>query len=219
MKLLTLLLAFGVALGAQAPARTPQALADQVQARLDKLVDFEADFSQSYEGGVLRTRTTERGTVSMKRPGRMRWVYTSPERKEFVSDGVRIYSYIPADRQVIVSPLPADDQTTPALLLSGRGRLTRDFTPSFTELPGTASTLLGLRLVPRAEDADYTSMTLGLEPATLQVRYLEAADQQGGRSTFTFSNVKENRGLADRIFEFRVPRGVDVITHAAPPPR
>jgi outer membrane lipoprotein carrier protein len=217
MRLLTLLLACGVALGAQATVRTPQALADQVQARLDALADFEADFSQSYEGGVLRTRTTERGTVSMKRPGRMRWVYTSPERKEFVSDGVRIYSYIPADKQVIVSPLPADDQTTPALLLSGRGRLTRDFTPSFAELPSTASGLLGLRLEPRQEDADYTSMTLGLDPATLQVRYLEAADRQGGRSTFTFSNVKENRGLADKVFEFRVPRGVDVITHAAPP--
>jgi len=217
MRLLTLLLACGVTLGAQAPARSPQALADQVQARLDTLKDFEADFSQSYEGGVLRTRTTERGTVSMKRPGRMRWVYTHPERKEFVSDGTRIYSYIPADKQVIVAPLPDDDQATPALLLSGRGRLTRDFTPSFTELPATAPGLLGLRLLPRGDDPDYTSMTLGLDPASLQVRYLEAADRQGGRSTFTFTNVKENRGLADKIFEFQIPRGVDVITHAAPP--
>ena len=214
---ITLLIIGGVALGAQAPPRTPQALAEQVQARLDRLADFEADFSQSYEGGVLRTRTTERGTVSMKRPGRMRWVYTSPERKEFVSDGVRIYSYVPADRQVIVSPLPADDETTPALLLSGRGRLTRDFTPSDTELPAAAGKLLGLRLEPRGDDGDYQSMTLGLDPATLQIRYLEATDRQGGRSTFSFTNVKENRGLADKIFEFRVPRGVDVITHAAPP--
>ena len=33
-------------------------------------------------------------------PGEMRWVYTAPERKEFVSDGVKIYAYFPADRQV-----------------------------------------------------------------------------------------------------------------------
>ena len=55
---------------------------------------------------MLRTKTTERGTVVIKRPGRMRWVYTAPERKEFVSDGTKIYAYFPADKQVIVSPAP-----------------------------------------------------------------------------------------------------------------
>lgn len=218
MRVLTLLVAGGVALGAQAPASTPEALAERVQARLDRTTDFRADFEQSYEGGVLRTRTTERGTVVMKRPGRMRWVYTDPERKEFVSDGTRLYSYIPADKQVIVSPVPDDDQTTPALLLSGRGRLTRDFVPRFTELPGAAPGLIGLRLEPREPDPDYTSMTLGLDPTSLQVRYLEAEDRQGGRSTFSFTNVQENRGVSDNIFEFRIPRGVDVITHAGSPP-
>ncbi|MFP5378215.1 MAG: LolA family protein [Vicinamibacteria bacterium] len=211
------LLAFGVALGAQEAARTPDALAAAVQARLDRLADFQADFVQSYEGGVLRTRTTERGTVSLKRPGKMRWVYTAPERKEFVADGTRIYAYIPADRQVIISPMPDDDQTTPALLLSGRGHLTRDFVPAFTDLPATARGLTGLRLTPKGADPDYTSMTLGLEPGSLQVRFLEAEDRQGGRSTFTFSNVQENRGLTDKTFEFRIPRGVDVVNHVAPP--
>ena len=43
----------------------------------------------------------------------MRWVYTAPERKEFVSDGAKIYSYLPADKQVIVSPVPAGDGHDP----------------------------------------------------------------------------------------------------------
>ena len=55
----------------------------------------------------------------------MRWDYTEPERKQFVSDGTKIYFYIPADKQVIVSPVPADaEATTPALFLAGKGRLT-----------------------------------------------------------------------------------------------
>ena len=32
----------------------------------------------------------------VKKPGKMRWDYTAPESKLFVSDGVKIYSYIPA---------------------------------------------------------------------------------------------------------------------------
>ena len=79
---------------------------------------------------------TESGRVMVKKPGKMRWDYTAPEEKLFVSDGSRIYFYIPQDKQVIVSDVPTDDQaTTPALFLAGKGNLTRDFTPSLVEPP------------------------------------------------------------------------------------
>ena len=42
----------------------------------------------------------------IKKPGKMRWEYSAPEKKTFVSDGVKIYSYLPADKQVIVSSVP-----------------------------------------------------------------------------------------------------------------
>ena len=88
---------------ASAPALPPAELARRVQARYDTVRDFEGAFTQTYEGGVLRTKTTERGTVVIKRPGRMRWVYTAPERKEFVSNGDQALRLLPrrppGDRQ------------------------------------------------------------------------------------------------------------------------
>jgi outer membrane lipoprotein carrier protein len=191
---------------------TPEELAARIQQRYDGVRDFEGDFVQSYAGGVLRVTTTERGTVAIKRPGRMRWVYTHPERKEFVSDGTRIYSYLPAERQVIVAPVPDADQTTPALFLAGRGHLVRDFSSSFTDLPGAPAGLLGLKLVPKQADPELEWLALGVDPVSFQIRYLTAVDGQGGRSTFTFSNLKENRNLSDKIFTFQIPRGVEVIT-------
>jgi outer membrane lipoprotein carrier protein len=205
-----------VTVAGQTPAATPQDLAARIQQRYDGIRDFEGAFTQSYEGGVLRVKTSESGTVAIKRPGRMRWVYTKPERKEFVSDGTRIYSYIPADKQVIVGTLPTDAQTTPALFLAGRGHLVRDFTASFTDLPATASGLRGLRLVPKRPDPELEWLTIGVDPATFQIRYLVASDGQGGRSTFTFSNLKENQNLSDKLFAFQIPRGVDVINNGTP---
>jgi outer membrane lipoprotein carrier protein len=196
---------------------SPEDLAARIQARYDGIRDFEADFVQTYEGGVLKTKSAERGTVAIKRPGRMRWVYSQPERKEFVSDGTRIYSYLPADKQVIVSPVPAADTTAPAMFLTGKGNLARDFIASHADLAGNAPGLLGLKLVPRREDPEYESLTLGVDPGSLQIRLLTAVDRQGGRSTFTFSNLRENRGLSDKMFEFRIPRGVDVISNGVPP--
>lgn len=220
--LLTLLVSLGLA-AQSAPAAvqpsaggTPEQFAGRVQQRYDTIKDFEADFVQSYEGGVLRTKTTERGSVSIKRPGRMRWVYLKPERKEFVSDGTRVYSYLPADKQVIVSPMPSDQATTPALFLTGKGHLVRDFTATFTQLPGVSPGVTVLKLIPKKADPDIESLVLGVDSQSLQIVQLVATDRQGGRSSFIFSNLKENRGLSDKIFEFRIPRGVDVVTNGVP---
>lgn len=199
-----------------AQSEAPADLAAKIQQRYDSIRDFEADFVQTYQGGLLRTKTTEQGTVAIKRPGRMRWVYTKPERKEFVSNGQRVYSYLPADKQVIVSPMPSTDQTTPALFLTGRGHLVRDFTATTGEIPGGLPGLVAIKLVPKKADPELEWLMLGVDPKTLQIRQLVAVDGQGGRSTFTFNNLKENRNLSDKLFEFQVPRGVDVITNGVP---
>lgn len=215
--LVVALLALGAISGPAAQTMlSPQELASRVQRRYDGIRDFEASFVQTYEGGVLRTRSSERGTVAIKRPGRMRWVYTDPEPKEFISDGARIYSYLPEDKQVIVGPVPAEDATTPALFLSGRGSVVRDFDASAVDLPNAPAGLVGLKLVPRRADPENEWLAVGLDPASFQIRYLLAADRQGGRASFTFSNVRENRGLSDKMFEFRIPRGVDIITNGVP---
>ena len=185
--------------------------AQAVQQKYDRVRDFSADFSHTYEGGVLKKKVTERGTVEIKKPGRMRWEYTVPEKKTFVSDGRKVYSYIPADKQVLVSSVPADaEATTAVLFLTGKGNLTRDFTVSYAD--GAADGALALRLDPKQKQRDYDWLVLGVDAKTLQIRSLTAADQQGGRSTFQFSNYRENTGLADSRFAFRIPRGVDVIT-------
>lgn len=197
-----------------AQGNDPAALAAKVQQRYNGIKDIQADFVQTYEGGVLRTKTTERGTVAIKRPGRMRFTYTKPEKKEFVSDGHRLYTHLVADKQVIVSPAPgADEGDIPAMFLAGQSDLTRDYTPSFTALPGAAPGLVTLKLIPKRRSADYESIGIGLDPKTLQIQFLTAVDTQGGRSSFTFTNLKENRGLSDKQFEFHIPRGVDVVTN------
>ncbi|HUE85655.1 MAG TPA: outer membrane lipoprotein chaperone LolA [Vicinamibacterales bacterium] len=203
----------GVVPLAQSGKETAEQLAARVQARYDTIRDFEADFVQTYQGGLLRTKATEQGTVAIKRPGRMRWIYTKPERKEFVSNGRQIYSYVPRDKQVIVSPMPEGEQTTPALFLTGRGHLVRDFHAEFTDVPGAAPGTLGLKLVPKKTDPEFEWLMIAIDASTLQLQQLVALDRQGGQSSFTFTNLKENRNLSDKIFDFQIPRGVDVITN------
>lgn len=190
----------------------PVALAAKIQQRYNGIKDIQADFVQTYEGGVLRTKTTERGKMAIKRPGKLRFTYTQPEKKDFVSDGSRLYAHMIADKQVIVSAAPSPDEgQIPAMFLAGQSDLARDFTPTFTSFPGAAPGLLTLKLVPRKSNAEYESIGIGVDPKSLQIQFLTAVDTQGGRSSFVFTNLKENQGLADKEFVFRMPRGVDVV--------
>ena len=50
-----------------------------------------------------------------------------------------------------------------------------------------------------------------MDPATLSIRGLVTVDGQGGTSSFSFTNMKENVGLSDKEFAFKIPRGVDVV--------
>jgi outer membrane lipoprotein carrier protein len=212
-----LILAAGVALsaGVQEPAR-PSAVevAASLQKKYDAIRDFSADFVHNYEGGVLRKRLSERGTVQVKKPGKMRWDYRSPEAKLFVSDGTRIYLFVPADNQVMVSPVPKEDQATTAVLfLVGKGKLSRDFNVGFAE--GGGPDTYALKLEPKLPERDYDWLQVVVDRSTFQIRSLTAADRQGGRSTFLLSNFKENIGLTDKTFQFKIPRGADVITTGA----
>ncbi len=194
------------------PSLEGEALARAIQRHYDTVRDFTADFEQAYVGGALKRRTVESGTVAISKPGRMRWDYLAPEPKQFISDGQRIYFYVPADRQVRVSPMPADDRApTPILFLAGRGNLLRDFRVEETTPPAGATGVRALRLEPTQPEPEYSSLTLVVATTTFQLRQLVVVDTQGGSSTFTFRNLRENTGVPDNRFTFRIPRGVDVI--------
>jgi outer membrane lipoprotein carrier protein len=212
LALLALLLPCADAARAQPPSVEGEALARAVQRHYDTVRDFTADFEQVYEGGVLRRRTVERGTVAISKPGRMRWDYTSPEAKLFVSDGAQIYFYVPADKQVRVSPMPEGDRApTPILFLAGRGNLLRDFAVEEAPPPGDLEDVRALALTPKQPEPEYASLTLVVDARTFALRRLVVTDAQGGTSTFTFTNLKENVGVPAQRFTFRIPRGVDVV--------
>ena len=203
-------LVLGAPCRAQSPNRSPQDLQQALQQRYALVLDFSADFTHTYEGGMLRTRLVERGTMLVKRPGRMRWDYLEPERKLFVSDGERLYSYLPEDNQVIIGHLPDGNATTPALFLAGAGDFVDDFTAAFDTVQDAPDDSYVLRLTPTRTERDFEFLTLVLDAGTLAIVRLVAHDLQGGTSTFVFSNLQENLDMPDTPFTFEIPPGTNV---------
>jgi outer membrane lipoprotein carrier protein len=193
--------------GASPDAELARALVRVIEQHHAQTSDLVARFSQSYRSGLLGREIVERGVVSIKRPGRMRWEYKDPDEKLFVSDGRTFYFYVPADRQVVVSE--QDDQRSLATrLLSGKGGLLDEFTATLEE--PLEQGVLRLRLVPRQPQPDVERAFVDVEPRG-RIRSILLEDAQGTRTRFRFENVRENTGLPERLFRFEVPPGVEVI--------
>jgi outer membrane lipoprotein carrier protein len=206
----TLLLALLPWLG-QAPPPAADLLAETLLQRLEERAartsDLVARFRQSYRSSMLGREVSERGVVSIKRPGRMRWEYLDPERKLFISDGRTFFFYVPADKQVIVSEQDVRHSLA-ARLLFGRGGLRQEFQPSLEE--PLEEGVVRLKLVPRSEQPDVARAFVDMEPQGA-LRSIQLDDVQGNRTIFRFERLRENAGLADALFRFELPKGVEVI--------
>ena len=74
------------------------AVAQAVDEHYNHLQSLQAEFSEIYQGSGMER--TESGTLWLKKPGKMRWEYRSPEEKLFVGDGKDAWLYFPEEKQV-----------------------------------------------------------------------------------------------------------------------
>jgi outer membrane lipoprotein-sorting protein len=147
----------------------------------------------------------ERGKLVVKKPGRLRMTYTRP-KKEFVSNGTTFFAHFIEDKYGTETPLPkAGDASLALLFLAGRGSLVTDFTAT---LPATQPEgMWQVVLTPKAPQADFDTLTLTVERGSMKLATLVTEDADAGTSTFEFSGLRENTGVADSTFAFSFPKG------------
>lgn len=182
-------------------------LARRLQAHYDTVRSFSAEFTQTYEGGLLDLPTAERGTLKLRKPGRFRMEYTSPEKKTFVADGTTVFSYFPADKTGSRDPMPQGDEASTALqFLAGQGNLPRDFTARMAgrQVDGEWR----LELTPKTGTPDFERLLLMVDRTSLALRAFGWVDDQGGTTLTRLSNLRENVTIPDSEFQFTFPPGV-----------
>jgi len=169
------------------------------------------NFRQIYRAPGMTQEET--GVFQLKRPGLMRWEYRTPEEKLFIADGKDCFLYVPLDRQVTTYPLtPADLGRTPFAFLFGGGNIRRDYsTSSEMEFKPEFSDTILLRLTPVHDNGEYVFVTLELDAKAFDIRRVIIREQSGNTSEFHLSGVVLNQKMNDRSFQFKPPKGVEVL--------
>lgn len=190
-----------MALATPAVAPDPAALARSVQAYYDRTHDFEAGFVQTYSYAAFGRTQTSRGTLRVKKPGKLRWDYTEPAPKTIVVNGARLVQYEPEANQAYVDEhFDATAMSAAVTFLLGTGSLEKEFDLG-TDGPGQ------LVLTPKAPDARVDRIVLTVAPSG-EVSATRVVDGSGNVNAITFRALRRNVGLSDRLFVLDLPEDV-----------
>jgi outer membrane lipoprotein carrier protein len=189
-----------------------QTVLDRMQKRYDQAKDFHSRFSQNYSRAVVGRATLSTGTITFKKPGRMRWDYDNPEPRMFLSNGQVLWLYEPSEKQAFKQDLKTSQLPAALAFLMGKGKITDEFDVTFAKdtkhgRPGD----FRLALAPKQPQSAYKSILFVVDPKEFLVRESVLVDSQGNTNHFTFDGLEVNGKIADAVFKWTPPAGVRVV--------
>ena len=208
--------------GASKPAPTVadtpdlHTILERLQKRYDQAKDFHARFSQNYSRAVVGRATLSTGTITFKKPGRMRWDYEKPEARMFLSTGQVLWLYEPTEKQAFKQDLKSSQLPAALAFLMGKGKITDEFEVTFAkdkdkENARTRPGDFRLALSPKQPQSAYKSITFVVDPKEFLVRESILVDSQGNTNHFVFDGLEVNTKVSDAAFKWTPPAGVRVV--------
>jgi outer membrane lipoprotein carrier protein len=208
--ILLVLIGFGSLLQAQERDQLTK-LAEKVDQHYNRLKSMRSQFKESYNGAG--TSRTESGTLWLKQPGKMRWEYNEPRQKLFIADGKTAWFYVPGEQQARKAPVSKiDDIRSPLRFLLGKTKLMKEFhelgfAPNIK--PVTPGDLV-MRGSPKGMEDRVSLVVLEVSPeGRIDRILLEEVD--GAITEFRFTDEVENLQVAESLFKFQPPAGVEIV--------
>jgi outer membrane lipoprotein carrier protein len=179
-----------------------------VETRYNKAKTLEVQFNEAYTGAG-GPRQSESGKLTLRKPGRMRWDYSAPAGKLFVSDGKQVYLYNPELKRVERMPLKeSEDMRAPLAFLLGKLDFAKEFRdiqmkpegPDYRVSAGAKSDRL-----------PYERIEMVVTPG-FAIRRLIVNGQDQSILTFEFAEEKLNPPVDDSRFHFQAPAGATIVS-------
>lgn len=179
---------------------------EDLQQFLRHMQTLKADFAQIVVPANGRKPQHSSGTVSIWRPGKLRWDIQQPFAQLLLVDGERFWMVDPELKQVTVRKVGQALGATPAALLAGGDVLEKNFT---LREGGEAEGMTWVEAIPKQGDSGFDKVRLGFSGQLL--RALTLYDNFGQVTHIRLSKVEKNLPLPASQFRFVPPAGMDVV--------
>ena len=188
---------------------------DAIQRQYEEVSTFEADFTQRSYVKMMNQTQSVKGTVKIKKPGKMKWVYGAPDTQILISDGKNLWLYVPEEEQATKVPVESIySSNTPALFLAGKGKLTRSFN---VESVSQENQNILVTLVPKNEDQGLARLILHADKKNYQITGSTVYDKLGNKTEIRFSRIRINREIPEEQFQLKTPPGVEILDYTQTP--
>lgn len=194
---------------ASAAAADMDTVVSRLQSRYETVSTFSADFTQEFTSAVMGGAQVSGGRVYLKKPGMMRWKYTSGTGDELVSNGDVLWLFQPDLNQVVES-VASQSPGIAVDFLSGVGDIRKNFTVRLLGEGGGEGAYL-LELTPFTASPNLKRLVLEVDKETSLVGKTVVEDLFGNKTTVTFSDISVNVRIDDSFFEFVAPDGVNIL--------
>ncbi|MFL6451504.1 MAG: outer membrane lipoprotein chaperone LolA [Bryobacteraceae bacterium] len=186
---------------------TTDALIAQVESRYNKAQTLSVHFDESYSL-LGRNRPPESGTLTLRKQGKMRWDYTRPQGKLFISDGKAVFLYTAGDNRVEKVPLrDTEDMRAPLAFLLGKLELKKEFRDFQVREQQEGAILTATA---KNDRLPYKSIEM-LIAGDGSIRQLQVAGRDESLLSYVFRDEKLNIPLNDSTFHFAIPPGAEVV--------
>ena len=202
--LVCLLLAFPLLATAAGP--TAAGAPNPLDAFLEGLETYAADFEQRLTDESGAELEISRGRLRLRRPAMFFWSYREPYAQTIVSDGATLWIHDEDLDQLIIKDAPDSVADAPALLFSGDADLAEHY--EMVERQGDSG-LRWLALTPKDPEAQYSELRLAFSEGAL--RGMTLSDSLGQTTLILLHETERNPPLAPELFRLSPPEGVDLI--------
>jgi outer membrane lipoprotein carrier protein len=185
----------------------------EVEGVYGRMTDLRADFTQVAFNKSLNQSIPAKGTVYLKKGGKLRWEFTEPTPQEIVSDGKKLWVYTPTLNQANVAEAPEALAGPAGSFLAGLGKLRSEFQVRFLNpaQPKDTEGNWALDLTPKQPLPTLSRLILALDPKSWEIKKAVVHDQFENTVTMRFTKMAVNSGLPDRTFTFVAPKGVVIV--------
>ena len=189
---------------------------EEILSRIEErysVTGFSARFHQTSVLKAMDITDTAKGMIHIKRPGKMRWEYESPETQMIISDGYQLWIFRPDDNQVLIGKAPeffGDGKG--ASFLSDVRQMRNNFTITLQEKPDNDNHIL--KLVPAGKEMDIAEILLSISWTTFDIEEVITLNAYGDETKIVLDEITFQKDLDDQLFKFLIPAGVEVLQMA-----
>ena len=188
---------------------------DAIQSQYEKILTFEADFTQRSYIKMMNQTQDVKGRVQIKKPGKMRWVYGAPDTQILISNEKTLWLYVPDEEQATKVPVESIySSNTPALFLAGRGKLTHAFD---VESVSQEDKNILVSLVPKSAEQGLARLVLQADKKNYQITGSTVYDKLGNKTEIRFNRIQVNHKISEEQFQLKTPPGVEILDYTQTP--